>query len=1364
MTKYGMIIDRFLYQCDQEVQLDPDGLLLPHGNFFTPNNIISFEQFSKLSGAILIAEGGMGKSTLLKQLKGLSPDTTLLMELALYNGDPEGFRSEIKSFLDSSSNSIKSIIFDGLDEVQNLGSILRIVREISNSSKSLNIWIASRDITAIRIFQDEFPYLKSFLLAPFTEKNIEDLAVTEGVNKIEFIQAIKRSGCVGICAKPLGCKLTLSLFKKNALKDFSQKELWHQGMRILCDETPSSNKRTLPRSSYSLDQVMSCTAWIAVCLVLTEKGLIWGNESSLCPEGCISISDLVIDQFTIDLIGTALVRGVFTSYGDGCFRFAHSMYHDYFAARGLVEFIPSRHWSGLLFSHDRKGVPLHRTGVASWLATFNKEFLEELSEAQAEIMLLSVDIIQSIGPSNLCSALLKRADAISFEQRHRPSIAGNLFRLASSETSRVIQGCLQNANSSESEIDFAVEIATACKCADLSSILVERILNKALPHRQRVEALYSVLHIGDENTKSRLREILPLDPKEDSNDELRGYVLRCCWPKHLPPDELIKHLYPPQRANHIGAYAIFITHDLPNSFDDVMNESNATFFLRWGLNYIADKQMNDLGDLSRMIYTYCWNKVNICGVANILAEGYLMALRRHGSPFCDETSSKVAKSINLPKNDFSQEIEKRFIVLEALLQLGVDERLISSIPYRTYPLYGQEDADLLFKKIIADPNEALSGQWAICIKSLLYRIDLDKYSEQINKVHNLRPDLIDSAQEIKEEINVSRTRQREQEQEWYEERQGYENNIRDSQAKIDSDIKTVLSRMDLNPNLFGWIARLLDFENGRQETISIDLRQSFGWNKLTPEEQNSLITMAELYLQKGNINPTAPSQHINSVAQAFTLLHSSSSQRFQNLSEEVWQKRSVELLKLSIYDIYDELLNPLLTTLSTKYPEIAEVALINVIKQELSTKSVSILDRWYFPLPDSQVKTILEIVKTQQNDIEMSFRILEILATKGKSDFVKKFLDELFGDKWNYPPNLKLSKQLLLAFSLDPDRYSQKIIDIFKKDREWGRKWIENILMDRDDRLINSLIKCSSNLVSDFYIFLHTEYPQSTEPQHETGYIVEPIDNIHEMKNRLIRALIGLGTDDSVAALEKIYAHFPDDQWMRHCIIDAKENVLAKRAPTISISELKVLFKEKNGNRRLINSILELDALVSDKLKEYQFYLQGDTPAIGDLWDTGKTNTRPRDEEYLSDHLARFLRLTMNSGVIINREVQIKRKLYEGGQSGSRTDLWIQAFDQSGNTLTLCIEVKCNWNLSAKSAIKDQLIDKYMSGGTAEAGILLLGWFVCPKWNNSDRRLSDTTKIWKDMTTAQTDLEIQAENECGNDKRVSAIVVDCSLR
>ncbi|MFQ5544293.1 MAG: hypothetical protein ACE5FY_08095, partial [Nitrospiria bacterium] len=96
----------------------------------------------------------------------------------------------------------------------------------------------------------------------------------------------------------------------------------------------------------------------------------------------------------------------------------------------------------------------------------------------------------------------------------------------------------------------------------------------------------------------------------------------------------------------------------------------------------------------------------------------------------------------------------------------------------------------------------------------------------------------------------------------------------------------------------------------------------------------------------------------------------------------------------------------------------------------------------------------------------------------------------------------------------------------------------------------------------------------------------------------------------------KLYKQFPENDWLESCIIDARENEQAAKVCTLSFEDIKELYKKKSKTH-LVNSIHDLHELVCNKLQEYQRNLQGDTPAIEDLWNS-KGPISPRDEEYLS--------------------------------------------------------------------------------------------------------------------------------------------------
>ena len=72
-------------------------------------------EIAEAGNAILIAEGGMGKTFALEEFKKCHPAEIKKLDLALLSGDVQGLRSDIERAADK-----KYIFIDGLDEAASL--------------------------------------------------------------------------------------------------------------------------------------------------------------------------------------------------------------------------------------------------------------------------------------------------------------------------------------------------------------------------------------------------------------------------------------------------------------------------------------------------------------------------------------------------------------------------------------------------------------------------------------------------------------------------------------------------------------------------------------------------------------------------------------------------------------------------------------------------------------------------------------------------------------------------------------------------------------------------------------------------------------------------------------------------------------------------------------------------------------------------------------------------------------------------------------------------------------------------------------------------------------------------------------------
>ena len=109
-----------------------------------------------------------------------------------------------------------------------------------------------------------------------------------------------------------------------------------------------------------------------------------------------------------------------------------------------------------------------------------------------------------------------------------------------------------------------------------------------------------------------------------------------------------------------------------------------------------------------------------------------------------------------------------------------------------------------------------------------------------------------------------------------------------------------------------------------------------------------------------------------------------------------------------------------------------------------------------------------------------------------------------------------------------------------------------------------------------------------------------------------------------------------------------------------------------------------------------------------------------------SDYVTIHLREDLGRrGVIVNREVEIRNG--EGSGKGERTDIHVDVSVQSSrgkvrDCVSSIIEVKGCWHTDLNTAMKTQLVDRYLRDNRCQHGLYLVGWFNCDQWDDEDYR------------------------------------------
>ena len=263
-------------------------------------------------------------------------------------------------------------------------------------------------------------------------------------------------------------------------------------------------------------------------------------------------------------------------------------------------------------------------------------------------------------------------------------------------------------------------------------------------------------------------------------------------------------------------------------------------------------------------------------------------------------------------------------------------------------------------------------------------------------------------------------------------------------------------------------------------------------------------------------------------------------------------------------------------------------------------------------------------------------------------------------------------------------------------------------------------------------------------------YTEEQIAKIYKFFNsechQLILYLRRKGTYEAVDAIQNIINSNPEKHNdLSFDLLIAREN--ARRItwkPPNADNVLKILL---NSSLRIIQSERHLMELIRESLKRLQDKLHGKGlyhPCVRYLWDKQKNGYyAPILEEEFSDYIKNHLIDDISSDVIVNREVQMSEK--------SITDILVQASLKDGHPsediISVIIEVKGFWNPEIKTAMEEQLLNKYMKPNDIRYGLFLVGWFRdASKLDPEDYKYSRNKKDFPQKENLSDFLEDQAKN------------------
>ena len=260
------------------------------------------------------------------------------------------------------------------------------------------------------------------------------------------------------------------------------------------------------------------------------------------------------------------------------------------------------------------------------------------------------------------------------------------------------------------------------------------------------------------------------------------------------------------------------------------------------------------------------------------------------------------------------------------------------------------------------------------------------------------------------------------------------------------------------------------------------------------------------------------------------------------------------------------------------------------------------------------------------------------------------------------PPVEELSRRKAVEaatalWSCAQDRGWSRLWPAFNADPEFGKEVMAKVAGE-DRHQARSIQNLTEDQLATLFIWLSKQYPRSEDPDIGGFHCVGIRESIADYRDDLLRNLQARATAHACDAIEAIKAALPGLSSLNWILRAAKQATL--RATWRPLTPGQLLELARDSHKRLVQSAVELFAVVIESIEALQKELHAETPAVRDIWDRQTPNDRwrPVDENDLSDYVARHLRRNLGSrGIIALREVEIRRG--RGDTSGEKTDIHI---------------------------------------------------------------------------------------------------------
>lgn len=1316
------------------------------------------EELLKYPCLVILGEPGIGKSTVMEERKkGLPPEAEfydLRFAPATAVLGSEGLRRW------QIGDGPFHLVIDSLDESPDAHFANHLVGALRKGPpQALRLELACRAGEWPPILRQRLPEIFDghrigyFQVEPLRRRDVIEICKARRLDPGRFLDLVSERDLQPLARIPLTLELLLDVFEQNQALPRRLRELYEQASLLLCEERSASRQSVGTTGMLSPRERLEVAAVLAAASVFSRCPVVCLETPGAPDVGLLSIDELLATTAPLP-VSLAAVRevlrtGLFTSRGPGRWGWSHQSFAEYLAARWACSggLTPGQTRQLLLHHEKVDTVVPQLVGVAAWLACFSPDIVALLAEHAPEYFIVAdSELATEEHRARATEELLKRAENLTL--RRRWANGTEYRRLGHPSLASQLAPFITSGSFNPLTRRVALDVAAANQLPALFDTLCGVALDRSIAAGIRADAVEAAIAAGSElpmaEVLARLRPLAEPGDASDPNEDIRAAVLEWLWPQHLAAVDLFRLLTLPERSQYFGRYEMFVSR-----LGATLKPEHLVDALKWVERNARRHGSDDCfafeqpsGEICRLAAAH----LQVPGVLAALAAAVHRRLSVYRSAFVVDDNNPWVLEAD------AREALVRAIVGRAEATPGDATLLIH--PYGQAPLVEEGDIQWVieaWRSSVAPQKDV----WAALIKGLVaFRTRVESLEAVLQVVGDERvSDLLPMPRWIDPESDEARVARDNEARslQWQDE---HEQRIAKARERNAVDIKASVERA-LNGDLNAWqtlVLRLWD----RPPRRSANLAEAVG--ELSEQDRSRMILAGRAFLfardaeasrwlhdddlvfyqavagyltlrilaghdcewwrenrralagrWAGAVIGFSPhwlnddqdrDGHARAIAEVFEDAPGPARAALEMVLRRPYRAAfSLPVLRYLpahtevTHAIRERLANPRLE--SQALGELLEC----LLRLELSAGlvvSAKLLSRR--PARYAQVDARRGRVRSRPRSAHALRRRARERAMEHKEETCVRLLEEGSNQAVN----------VVCGFTARDPRLATRVWSRFP-DRHLRAPWGGSV---------------DSDVLGGLYAWLQKNLILPTHNDGDDAFF----DDQLQFRLRLLEELSTRGTQESVAALRRLLIVFPGDVNLRFRCAEAEERYFENSWRPVAPRELLEL--ARSANRRVVQSSPHLLECVLDAPKKYEAELHAETPAVMDLW-SYKTTSQikvywPKDENDLSDHLKRFLKRELTD-VLVNREVEIRPT--EGARAGQRTDLLIQA--KSAGTperAEVVIEVKGSWNADLESDLEQQLVERYLTGGTLRCGVYVIGWFASTSWDATEQRRQATAR------------------------------------